>query len=179
MLGVWDKRISVYEMRLFMPKLKLLAASAMLLSSVSLAHAQAGSPEDSTVKDTANQITEPFDGREVPEKLQAILAEPYSMEGMGKCAAIIQEIEELDAVLGPDVHQRGQETRAKKRERTVGRVAGSVAGSIIPFRSLIGEVTGANAERRRYAEAVYAGTVRRGFLRGVGLERGCKAPARP
>ena len=29
------------------------------------------------------------------------------------------------------------------------------------------------------AAAVYAGTVRRGFLKGVGLERGCKAPARP
>ena len=162
-----------------MPKLKCLAMSALLLSSVSLAHAQAGSPENSTVSSTANKITEPFDGREVPEKLQSILAEPYSLEGLSRCAAIIQEVEELDAVLGPDVHQRSEVSRAKKRERTVGRVAGSVAGSIIPFRSLIGEVTGANAERRRYAEAVYAGTVRRGFLKGVGLERGCKAPARP
>lgn len=162
-----------------MPKMKYLAVPALLLSSVSWAHAQAGSPESSTVTSTANKITEPFDGREVPEKLQSILAEPYSLEGLNRCAAIIQEVEELDAVLGPDVHQRTEPTRAKKRERTVGRVAGSVAGSIIPFRSLIGEVTGANAERRRYAEAVYAGTVRRGFLKGVGLERGCKAPARP
>src|SRR3546814_21150863 len=66
-----------------------------------------------------------------------------------------------------------------KREETAGRVAGTVAGGIIPFRGLIGEVTGANAERRRYALAVYAGTVRRGFLQGVGLERGCQTPARP
>ena len=82
-------------------------------------------------------------------------------------------------MLGPDVNDPADKSAAKKREETVGRVAGTVAGSIIPFRSLIGEVTGANAERRRYAEAVYAGTVRRGFLKGVGLQRGCKAPARP
>ena len=86
---------------------------------------------------------------------------------------------ELNEVLGPDVNEVVDKDREKKREETAGRVAGSLAGSIIPFRGLIGEVTGANAERRRYAAAVYAGTVRRGFLKGVGLQRGCKAPARP
>ncbi|OHD04596.1 MAG: hypothetical protein A2885_15305 [Sphingopyxis sp. RIFCSPHIGHO2_01_FULL_65_24] len=157
--------------------LVLLALSGLVLAPS--AHAQKGAPEDSTIKDTANSVTEPFDGKEVPEKLLAIQGAPYSLDGMGKCAAIIQEITELDAVLGPDVNELVDATRAKKREQTAGRVAGSVAGSIIPFRGLIGEVTGANAERRRYATAVYAGTVRRGFLKGVGLERGCKAPARP
>lgn len=141
--------------------------------------AQQGAPEDSTIKDTANSVTEPFDGKEVPPKLLAIQENPYSLAGLGKCAAIIGEVSELNAVLGPDVNEQVDKDRAKKREETAGRVAGTVAGGIIPFRGLIGEVTGANAERRRYALAVYAGTVRRGFLKGVGLERGCKAPARP
>lgn len=154
-----------------------LSAFALVLPAA--LHAQAGAPEESTVKDTANSVTEPFDGKEVPPKLHAIQGAPYSLAGLGKCAAIIREINELDAVLGPDVNEQVDKDRAKKREETAGRVAGSVAGSIIPFRGLIGEVTGANAERRRYAAAVYAGTVRRGFLKGVGLERGCKAPARP
>lgn len=157
----------------------LAGLSALALGLPATLHAQAGAPEDSTVKDTANSVTEPFDGKEVPPKLLAIQGAPYSLAGLGKCAAIIREITELDAVLGPDVNEQVDKDRAKKREETAGRVAGSVAGSIIPFRGLIGEVTGANAERRRYAEAVYAGTVRRGFLKGVGLERGCKAPARP
>ncbi len=152
-------------------------AAALILSVPS--QAQSGSPENPTIKDTANKVTEPFDGKEAPAKLVAIQGDPYSLAGMRKCAAIQQEIVELDEVLGPDVNETEEQSVAKKRERTVGRVAGSVAGSIIPFRSLIGEITGANAERRRYAEAVYAGTVRRGFLKGVGLERGCKAPARP
>ena len=161
--------------------IRIFAASLPLLAFAALAplHAQEGAPEDSTVKDTANSVTEPFDGKEVPAKLQAVAGAPYSLAGLGKCAAIIREIGELDAVLGPDVNQQVDKSLAKKREETAGRVAGSVAGSVIPLRGLIGEVTGANAERRRYAEAVYAGTVRRGFLKGVGLERGCKAPARP
>ena len=157
----------------------LTGLSALALVLPAALHAQAGAPEESTVKDTANSVTEPFDGKEVPPKLEAIQGAPYSLAGLGKCAAIIREITELDAVLGPDVNEQVDKDRAKKREETAGRVAGSVAGSIIPFRGLIGEVTGANAERRRYAAAVYAGTVRRGFLKGVGLERGCKAPARP
>lgn len=142
-------------------------------------YAQQGAPKDSTIKDTANTVTEPFDGKEAPPKLLAIQENPYSLSGLGKCGAIIKEIGELNEVLGPDVNEQVDKDRAKKREETAGRVAGTVAGGIIPFRGLIGEVTGANAERRRYAQAVYAGTVRRGFLKGVGLERGCKAPARP
>lgn len=154
-----------------------LSVAAMLLAPPALA--QQGSPEQSTIKETANSVTEPFDGKEVPEKLQAIQDDPYSLAGLRKCAAIIREVEELNAVLGPDVDARTEKSRDKKREETAGRVAGTVAGSFIPFGGLIGEITGANAERKRYALAIYAGTVRRGFLKGVGLERGCKAPARP
>lgn len=159
---------------------KILAALSVAALAVSAtAYAQQGAPEDSTIKDTANQVTEPFDGKEAPAKLVAIQSDPYSLAGLGKCSAIIREVTELNDVLGPDVNETVDKDREKKREETAGRVAGSLAGSIIPFRGLIGEVTGANAERRRYALAVYAGTVRRGFLKGVGLQRGCKAPARP
>lgn len=143
------------------------------------AYAQQGSPDESTIKKTADSVTEPFDGKEVPPKLLAIQGDPYSLAGLGKCAAMIREVGELNEVLGPDVNEQVDKSRDKKREETAGRVAGTVAGSVIPFGGLIGEVTGANAERRRYAFAVYAGTVRRGFLKGVGLQRGCKAPARP
>lgn len=162
-------------MRTFIVFSICIAAIAMPLPAA----AQQGAPEESVIKDTANSVTEPFDGKEVPPKLLAIQDDPYSLDGLGRCAAIIREVEELDAVLGPDVNAHVDKSRAKKREETAGRVAGTVAGSFIPFGGLIGEITGANAERKRYAVAVYAGTVRRGFLKGVGLERGCKAPARP
>lgn len=154
-----------------------LAAIAIMVPAYS--HAQQGAPQESTVKKTADSVTEPFDGKEAPAKLLAIQDNPYSLAGLGKCSAIIREVTELNEVLGPDVNEQVDKSRDKKREETAGRVAGNVAGSVIPFGGLIGEVTGANAERRRYAFAVYAGTVRRGFLKGIGQERGCKAPARP
>ena len=50
--------------------LVLLALSGLVFAPS--AHAQKGAPEDSTIKDTANSVTEPFDGKEVPEKLLAI-----------------------------------------------------------------------------------------------------------
>ena len=141
--------------------------------------AQPGAKEDSTLESAGNRVTEPFDGKEVPQKLKDIQDDPYSLSGLRYCSAIMAEVRELNDVLGPDVNENVDKSRAKKREETAGRVAGSAIGSIIPFGCIIGEVTGANAERRRYNEAVYAGTVRRGFLKGVGLQRGCKAPARP
>ena len=39
-------------------------------------YAQQGAPEDSTIKDTANTVTEPFDGKEAPPKLLAIQENP-------------------------------------------------------------------------------------------------------
>lgn len=141
--------------------------------------AQEGSQKDSTLQEAGDTVTEPFDGKEVPQKLMDIQDDPYSLTGLRGCSAIITEVRELNDVLGPDVNEKVNKSRAKKREETAGRVAGSAVRSIIPFSGLLGEVTGANAERRRYNIAVYAGTVRRGFLKGVGLQRGCKAPARP
>lgn len=153
----------------------LLAASIL----VSPAIAQEGRKKGSTVEEAGNKVTEPFDGKEVPQKLKDIQKNPYSLSGLRSCSSIQREVRELNTVLGPDVNERVDKSKRKKREETAGRVAGSAVGSIIPFGGLIGEVTGANAERRRYNRAVYAGTVRRGFLKGVGRERGCGAPARP
>jgi len=154
----------------------LIVAAAMLSAP---ALAQTGRKKDSTLEEAGNKVTEPFDGKEIPQKLKDIQKNPYSLAGLRGCAAIQQEVRELNAVLGPDVNEKVNKSKAKKREQTAGRVAGSAVGSIIPFGGIIGEITGASKERRRYNKAVYAGTVRRGFLKGVGLQRGCKAPARP
>ena len=101
----------------------LFALAATLLAGTASVHAQQGAPEESTIKDTANSVTEPFDGKEVPPKLLEIQGDPYSLAGLGKCAAIIREVGELNEVLGPDVNEQVDKDRAKKREETAGRVA--------------------------------------------------------
>ena len=60
-----------------------------------------------------------------------------------------------------------------------GRVATSAVGSFIPFRSVLRELSGAADHKRDFEAAIYAGAVRRGFLKGLGQQRGCAYPARP
>ena len=66
------------------------------------------------------------------------------------------------------------------RERvSPGRVAKWVVSSLIPFRGLIRELSGANAQERAVQAAIQAGLARRGFLKGLGAARRCQYPAGP
>lgn len=79
-------------------------------------------------------------------------------------------------MLGADYDIAEEERRQRLSQ---GRIGQSVVGSIIPFRGVLREVTGA-AERDRTLTAAYtAGMVRRSFLKGWGLGQGCEYPARP
>lgn len=157
------------------------AAAFFLISPV---QAQTPDPDESLGEHAQEAVTTPVKDvglkkTEIPEKLIAIQDDPYSLDGLRRCAAIIKEVEELNEVLAADVNEAVDKTRAEKREETASRVAGGVIGGIIPFRGLVREISGAAGNERKYNAAVYAGVVRRGFLKGVGRERGCKAPARP
>jgi hypothetical protein len=112
---------------------------------------------------------------EIPPILLAAEDDPYGLAGMRRCADLSAEVRRFDAVLGDDFDL----AEASGRKISAGRVAQSVVGSFIPFRGLIREVSGANAQERRLQNAVYAGSARRAFLKGVGLQRGCPWPARP
>jgi len=52
--------------------------------------------------------------------------------------------------------------------------AEAIINSIIPFRGLVREMTGAAPADRHMNAVVDAGLARRGFLRGVHLRQGCK-----
>ncbi|QTD56643.1 hypothetical protein [Parasphingorhabdus cellanae] len=157
-------------------------ATALLFSAP--AQAQKADPDQSMEEHAEDAATTPardvgLKKTKIPEKLIAIQDDPYSLDGLRRCAAIINEVEELDVVLAPDVNEEVDKSKAEKREETAGRVAGGIIGGLIPFRGIVREISGAAGDERKYNAAVYAGVVRRGFLKGVGRERGCKAPARP
>ncbi|MEE3154506.1 MAG: hypothetical protein VX309_03150, partial [Pseudomonadota bacterium] len=50
----------------------------------------------------------------------------------------------------------------------------TIVNSIIPFRGLVREITGAAPAQRRLNTAIDAGFARRGFLRGAAISRGCR-----
>lgn len=111
---------------------------------------------------------------EIPQILLDAQDDPYDLSGLARCPALAAEIGELNAVLGDDLDV----AVAKRGSVSAGRAAQAALGSFIPFRGLIREVSGANAQDRKIQAAIVAGSARRGFLKGVGQQRGCRYPAR-
>lgn len=111
---------------------------------------------------------------EIPPLLTAAIQRPYTLQGLGGCQQLAAAIGELDAVLGDDIDV----PQPGGRRTTPGHVAQEVAGSFIPFRGVIREVSGANSRNRELQSAIYAGVARRSFLKGIGESRGCRYPAR-
>ncbi|MGJ3647448.1 hypothetical protein ACLB0R_03100 [Sphingomonas sp. GlSt437] len=113
----------------------------------------------------------------IPEVLQLAASAPYSLVGIKTCVQINREIIALDGALGRDIDQPAEQ-RGQSAE--LGAAAARAAvNTLIPGLGLVKVITGADKAQRRAEAAVYAGAVRRGFLKGVGLSRGCKPPAAP
>lgn len=111
---------------------------------------------------------------EIPQILLDAQDDPYDLTGLARCPQIAAEVGELNAVLGDDLDV----AQARRGGVQAGRAAQAALGSFIPFRGLIREVSGANAQDRKIQAAIVAGSTRRGFLKGVGQQRGCRYPAR-
>jgi hypothetical protein len=112
---------------------------------------------------------------EIPAALQQAAVATYVTDGLTGCAQIGAAIAELDEILGPDFDI----SQAERDNISVGRMARSAVASLIPFRGIVRELTGAADHQRQFEEAIFAGAVRRGFLKGLGQQRGCAYPARP
>jgi hypothetical protein len=110
----------------------------------------------------------------IPQLLIDAERAPYTLAGLNSCPRIARAVSQLNAVLGEDVDVQVQ----RHGKITPGGVAQSVLGSFIPFRGVIRELSGANAHDRDVQAAIFAGTARRSFLKGVGQAKGCKYPAR-
>lgn len=110
---------------------------------------------------------------EIPAPLVAAVASPYSLAGLKRCKQLGASIAGLTEILGPDFG-----TAPAEAENRIGKIAEAggrtVVNSIIPFRGLVREFTGAAPAQRRLNAAIDAGYARRGFLRGVYSQRGCK-----
>jgi hypothetical protein len=111
---------------------------------------------------------------EIPQLLLDAQASPYNTAGLGRCSQIAAAVGEFDAVLGQDVDLPANATPRV----SPGRVAQSVVGSFIPFRGIVRELSGANAQDRALQYAIQSGLARRAFLKGYGEAKGCRYPAR-
>lgn len=127
---------------------------------------------------------------DIPDIVQNI-GWPYKTETLHEgCPAVLYEIGRLDAVLGEENYQPGPEESMRDRatdyvanyagDYVVGEVVGA-ANDLVPYRSWVRRLSGANRRDKKYAAALAMGSQRRTFLRGYGAALGCTAavPAPP
>ena len=157
----------------------VLSASLLVAAPAALAQ-QPSSPSrtERATKAAGDLATQPVEDvglkkKEIPPILIQAGADPYALPTAITCQQLADEIGGLSATLGPDYDARVA-TRDDKTERLAVAGGKSVVGSLVPFRGLVREASGAAAEARAYQAAVEAGYARRGFLRGIHRARNCK-----
>jgi hypothetical protein len=108
----------------------------------------------------------------IPPILIQARKSPYALTNTGSCERIGQEMALLNGVLGEDYDT------STARERPEGN-AGETLASLIPFRGVFREVSGASRKEWEFRESISAGLMRRAYLKGRGEQMGCPYPSRP
>lgn len=158
-----------------------IALASLASSGATVATAQTAiDPTNVRVADIALQPLTEFNLRHA--KIAPILAtaqrEPYALAQLDSCDKIADEVTTLDAALGADIDTAEGKPAATRVANGAGRIARSMIMSFVPFHAVVREVSGASARQHAFERALYAGSARRAFLKGVGEERGCAYPAR-
>jgi hypothetical protein len=124
--------------------------------------------------------------QEIPAVLRSAHKGPYEIPKDPSCEGISKEVEALDAALGADLDTPATENNPSLIERGADALGDSASGAIkgaveglIPYRSWLRKLTGAERYSREVLAAVAAGTVRRAYLKGIGQAQGCREPAAP
>ena len=125
--------------------------------------------------------------QQIPDILESAITKPYDLTGLDHCEAIAAEVSRLDVLLGKDFDEPppppDQRTNTEKgKEFANNSAVGAVRNatrSLIPFRGLVRQVTGADRHAKEMDNAIQAGKVRRAYLKGVGMNKNCAPPAAP
>jgi len=159
-----------------MPLKSMLFALAFLLALP--AAAQEKSDADKVGDTAKNMATKPLKDLnllrdEVPPELLEVMNNPYSLAGLKTCRQMSAEIARMTSVLGPDVDAVQAKSGETATEAVLG-TAESVVGSLIPGAGIMRRLSGADAAQRKAQAAVFAGSLRRAYLKGRAGGRGCK-----
>lgn len=111
--------------------------------------------------------------QKIPDELEMVSDDPYVRPTKVKCETIVDEIVDLDRVLGSDEYlvastgdEEGYFTSGAKMASSmaVGKLGGYAT---LPFKSMVRRVTGANTYERQASKAYQAGQLRRAYLIGM------------
>jgi hypothetical protein len=100
----------------------------------------------------------------------------YALPSPLTCRTIFDAVDALDAELAPDLDAASTQIKSGMSATEIGE---TVVHGLIPMRSWIRKLSGAEKNANAVQAAILAGSVRRGYLKGVGLQMKCKPPAAP
>ena len=161
--------------------LGLVAGAAQAQSGSSVPASGPGSMVGSAVTGAVNSTASLVNANppKVPPILEDAIRQPYTLTGAANCAEITASVQALNAVLGADVDQPPPPSSNNTGTDLAMAAGQSAVGMFIPGTGLIRQLSGAAAAEKHARTAVYAGSVRRGFLKGLGQARRCSPPAAP
>ena len=117
---------------------------------------------------------------DIPALLLQIQKQPYLKPVDQSCAATADDVKALDELLGADVDAPVVQSDASDVERgatflgdtAVGAFKGAVEG-LVPYRSWVRKLSGAERHSKALAATIAAGNARRAFLKGLRMAQGC------
>jgi hypothetical protein len=122
----------------------------------------------------------------IPESLVRAQVNAYDTNGTDTCEALLIAIGDLDMALGPDLdtpsedrHQDAYGKGASFAAQAALDAVKDTAEGVIPMKSWVRRLSGAERADKRARLAIQAGTARRSFLKGLGVMHNCAWPAAP
>ncbi len=118
----------------------------------------------------------------IPPVLLAAITNPYQRPQPLDCGTITRQVRELTVALGADFDEPDT-PQAPSLTQKNGKVALAIvhgaAETLLPFAGFVKTLSGARQHDQLVIEAITAGSVRRGYLKGLGESRRCPRPATP
>lgn len=159
-------------------RVRISASFAIVLLLAGCASSPPAKPDPG--KTTTPILPEPgrpeFGAGNIPEPLLLAVEDTYRKPEPMDCATIAAQVTALDAVLGADVDTL---KAADVPGHVVAKALGGAIKGLIPYSGVIRLLSGQRQRERKVAEAIAAGAIRRGYLKGMGEAAGCTVPASP
>ncbi len=119
--------------------------------------------------------------QKIPPVLLAALADPYAPPRPLSCGVIYADVAALTQALGGDFDEpdNPQNPSLTTRRGVALSIVHGASELLLPFAGFVRTLTGAQKHDELVIEVITAGSVRRGYLKGLGEAYRCRPPAAP
>ena len=158
-----------------------LAVAALLMAAPALAQTSEPSKTQQIEQDATTVAKSPLkDVGLVKDKIPQVLIDArtatYALPSPLTCKTIFDAVDALNAELAPDLDNPSTQIKTGMSATEIGE---TVVHGLTPLRSWVRKLSGAEKNDNAVQAAILAGSIRRGYLKGVGLGLHCQPPAAP